>query len=135
MARTRGRLGANIAMLMREAGINCEELAAQLNFTLRDVYRLIEGRLLLPPRVLEKVAEALGRTKEELMYYEAKNVLPELQYMKEFKNPENLNLVLDLLDEYIELKESLQIYGCTMNVLYSLFSFGWMLKKVFEGCI
>lgn len=107
MARTRGRLGANIAMLMREAGINCEELAAQLNFTLRDVYRLIEGRLLLPPRVLEKVAEALGRTKEELMYYEAKNVLPELQYMKEFKNPENLNLVLDLLDEYIELKESL----------------------------
>ena len=107
MARTGRRLGANIAILMREACISYEELATRLNFTLRDVYRLVEGRLLLPPKVLEKVAEALGRTKEDLMYYEAKDVLPELQYMKEFKNPENLNLVLDLLDEYIELKESL----------------------------
>lgn len=107
MARTGRKLGANIAILMREAGISYEELAAQLNLTLRDVSRLIEGRLLLPPRVLQKVAEALGRTKEDLMYYEAKNVLPELQYMKEFENPDNLDKVLDLLDEYIELKESL----------------------------
>lgn len=107
MARTGRKLGANIATLMREAGISYEELATRLDFTLRDVSRLIEGRLLLPPKGLQKVAEVLGRTKEELMYYETKNVLPELQYMKEFENPDNLDRVLDLLDEYIELKESL----------------------------
>lgn len=107
MARTGRKLGANIAMLMREAGISYEELATQMNLTFRDVSRMIEGRLLLPPRELNRVAEVLGTTKENLMYYEAKNMLPELQYMKEFKNPANLDKVLDLLDEYIELKESL----------------------------
>ncbi len=107
MARTGRKLGANIAILMREAGISYEELATRLNFTLRDVSRLIEGRLLLPPRVLQEVADALGRTKEELLHCETKNVLPELQYMKEFENPDNLDKILDLLDEYIELRESL----------------------------
>ena len=102
MARTGRKLGANIAMLMREAGISYEELATQMNLTFRDVSRMIEGRLLLPPRELNRVAEVLGTTKENLMYYEAKNMLPELQYMKEFKNPANLDKVLDLLDEYIE---------------------------------
>ena len=61
----------------------------------------------MPPRELEHVADALGTTKDNLIHYEAKNMLPELQYMKEFKNPDNLDKVLDLLDEYIELKESL----------------------------
>lgn len=101
------KIGANIAMLMQETGMSIEKLATQLNFTIRDVYRLIEGRLLLPPKGLQCVADALGRTTEELMFYETNNILPELQYMKEFSDPANLEKVLDLLDEYIELKESL----------------------------
>ena len=62
---------------------------------------------MLPPGEIAKVAEALGTTKRELLQYEAEVLVPELQYMKEFSNAENLDLILDLLDEYVELKEAM----------------------------
>ena len=34
-------------------------------------------------------------------------LIPQLQYIKEFKNKDNLDHILDLLDDYIELKESI----------------------------
>jgi len=34
------------------------------------------------------------------------HIIPQLQYMKEFENQDNLDHILDLLDDYIELKES-----------------------------
>ncbi len=46
-------------------------------------------------------------TKKELLDYKTDTMLPDLQYMKEFDNPENLDRVLDLIDEYVELKESI----------------------------
>ena len=100
-------LGVNISALMGEAGMKREELAKQLGYMYRDISRLLEGRLLLPPVELERVAAQLNTTKGNLIHGETVDFVPELQYLKEFDNPENLDKVLDLLDEYIELKESL----------------------------
>ena len=41
-----------------------------------------------------------------ILDFNSDKVAPELQYMKEFDNPDNLDKVLDLIDEYVELKES-----------------------------
>ena len=43
--------------------------------------------------------------KKELLSYEADKFVPELQYMKEFSKTDNLEMILDLLDDYVELKE------------------------------
>lgn len=100
-------LGASIFTLMQNKGLDREKFAKQLNYSYRDVCRIIEGRLLIPPVELCKIANELGTTKKELLSCNMDTQVPELQYMKEFSNPENLDKVLDLLDEYVELKETL----------------------------
>lgn len=105
MANVGRKLGVNIFTLMQISGISREDLAEKLNYTYRDMCRILEGKLMLPPVEIEKIAEFFGKTKKELLSYEADKVVPELQYMKEFDNTDNLDKILDLLDDYVELKE------------------------------
>lgn len=105
MANAGRKIGVNICTLMQNAKVSREELAEKLNYSYRDMCRVLEGRLMLSPTELSKVADIFGKTKNELIHYESEKGVPELQYMKEFTNPENLDRILDLLDEYVELKE------------------------------
>lgn len=107
MANVGRKLGVNIYTLMRNSGISREDLAEKLNYTYRDMCRILEGKLMLSPIELEKVAKLFGKTKKELLNFEADRFVPELQYMKEFSNTENLDKILDLLDDYVELREVL----------------------------
>ena len=61
---------------------------------------------MLPPRRIAELASALGTTKHDLLNLETDKAVPELEYMKEFTDLENLDTVLDLIDEYIDLKEA-----------------------------
>lgn len=105
MANVGRKLGVNIYTLMQDSGISREDLAKKINYTYRDMCRILEGKLMLSPIEIEKVAELFGKTKKELLNYEADRLVPELQYMKEFSNTENLDKILDLLDDYVELRE------------------------------
>ena len=105
MANISRQIGANIFTLMQDSGISREDLAEKLNYTYRDMCRILEGKLMLPPVEIGKIAELFGKTKKELLSYEADKFVPELQYMKEFSNTDNLDKILDLLDDYVELKE------------------------------
>ena len=105
MANVGRKLGVNIFTLMQNSGISREDLAEKLNYTYRDMCSILEGKLMLPPVEIGKIAELFGKTKKELLSYEADKFVPELQYMKEFSNTDNLDKILDLLDDYVELKE------------------------------
>lgn len=105
MANVGRKLGVNIFTLMQNSGISREDLAEKLNYTYRDMCRILEGKLLLPPTEIERIANLFGKTKKELLNYEADRFVPELQYMKEFSDTDNLDKILDLLDDYVELKE------------------------------
>ena len=105
MANIGRKLGVNIFTLMQNSGISREDLAVKLNYTYRDMCRILEGRVMLSPVEIEKIAGALGKTKKELLDFEADKLVPELQYMKEFNNTGNRDKILDLLDDYVELKE------------------------------
>ena len=107
MANTGRKIGVNIFTLTRNAGISREELAEKLNYSYRDMCRILEGTLMLPPAEIRKIAEFFGITKQELLHYKADKFVPELQYMKEFSDTNNLDMVLDLLDEYVDLKEAM----------------------------
>lgn len=105
MANVGRKLGVNIFSLMQISGISREDVAEKLNYTYRDMCRILEGKLMLSPVEIEKIAELFGKTKKELLSYEADKFVPELQYMKEFSNTDNLDKILDLLDDFVELKE------------------------------
>ena len=74
-----------------------------------DFYKIkggvIEGKVIIPPVELDKIARLLQMTKGELINHESDNLVPDLQYVKEFSNPDNLDRLLDLMDEYVELRE------------------------------
>ena len=99
------KLGVNIFTLMQNSGISREDLAEKLDYTYRDMCRILEGKLMLPPVEIGKIAVLFGMTKKELLSYEADKFVLELQYMKEFSKTDNLEMILDLLDDYVELKE------------------------------
>lgn len=101
------KLGVNIYECMSQKGVSPEEFAEKLCYSVKDVWNIIEGKVVIPPIVMDRIVDALGMTKKELFDYKTDTMLPDLQYMKEFDNPENLDRVLDLIDEYVELKESI----------------------------
>lgn len=107
MANTGRKIGVNIFTLMQNAGISRDDLAEKLNYSYRDMCRILEGKLMLPPAEVRKIAEFFGKTKQELLRYESDKFVPELQYMKEFSDTNNLDKILDLLDEYVDLKEAM----------------------------
>ena len=107
MANTGRNIGVNIFTLMQNAGMSRKELAEKLNYSYRDMCRILEGRLILPPAEIKRIASVFGKTKHDLIHYSADKFVPELQYMKEFSDPNNLDRILDLLDDYVELKEAM----------------------------
>ena len=54
-----------------------------------------------------RIAEFFNISKMELLNYQGGNLVPELQFMKEFDSEDNLDKILDLLDEYVELREAM----------------------------
>lgn len=107
MANMKRKFSLNILTLMQNAGLSCEDLAKKLNYSYRDMYRIFEGRFMLSPTEIRKIAEFFRKTKSELLHYESDKVVLELQYIKEFSDTDNLDKILDLLDEYVELKEAM----------------------------
>lgn len=107
MANTGRKIGVNIFMLMQNAGMSREELAEKLSYSYRDMCRILEGKLMLPPAEVRKIADLFGKTKQELIHYESKKFVLELQYMKEFSDTNNLDKILDLLDEYVDLEKAM----------------------------
>lgn len=105
MANVGRKLGVNISTCMLEADISPDSFARHLGYSIKDVWNVIEGKVIVPPTELEKIACFLGTTKSELINRETDSLLPDLQYMKEFNNPDNLDRILDLMDEYVELRE------------------------------
>ena len=107
MANIGRKIGVNIFTLMQNSGISREALAEKLNYSYRDMCKILEGKLILSPIELKKIAAAFDKTMQELLNYEAEIFVPELQYMKEFSDTKNLDKILDLLDEYVDLKEAM----------------------------
>lgn len=105
MANVGRKLGVNIRTCMLEANISLDNFAEHLGYSIKDVWNVIEGKVIIPPIELEKIASFLGTTKSELINRESDSLVSDLQYMKEFNNPDNLNRILDLMDEYVELRE------------------------------
>lgn len=105
MANLGRKLGINIRTCMLEANISPDNFAKHLGYSIKDVWNVIEGKVIIPPVELDKIANLLKTTKNELINHEPDSLAPDLQYMKGFSHPEHLDKLLDLMDEYVELRE------------------------------
>ncbi len=105
MANVGRKLGVNIRTCMLETNISLDNFARHLGYSIKDVWNVIEGKVIISPAELDKIASLLKTTKSELINHEADSLVPDLQYIKEFSNPDNLDRILDLMDEYVELRE------------------------------
>ena len=76
MANVGRKLGVNISTRMLEADISLDSFAKHLGYSMKDVWNVIEGKVIIPPVELDKMASLL-----------------------------NLDRILDLMDEYVELRE------------------------------
>ena len=99
------KLGATIYILMHSNVMNCEELAHILKYSFRDMCRIIDGRLMLSPTELRKIAGVFGMSKEELIHYKLHDNIQEFKYINEFENYDSLNKIFNLMDDYVELIE------------------------------
>lgn len=107
MANVGRKLGVNIRARMLEANISLNSFAEHLGYSVKDVWNVIEGKVIVPPTELDKIARFLNTTKNDLLVCDSDCLVPDLQYMKKFSDPDNLDKVLDLMDEYVELREVL----------------------------
>ncbi len=101
-------LGNNVNLELKLRSIDISELAENVGFSLSDVHRLIEGRLFLPPMQLDRIAEFFGITQERLTEErELSEYHMDVYGFERFKYAKNQELVLDLIDMYADLAESL----------------------------
>ena len=107
MANLGRKLGVNIMTSMQTSKVDLDSFAEQLGYSVKDVWNIIEGKVVIPPSDLERIASLLGTTKKDLIERESDSLIPDLQYMKEFSDPENLDKILDLMYEYVELREAI----------------------------
>ena len=107
MANIGRMIGVNIYALIQKKNIEIETFMVKMNYSIKDIWNIIEGKVILSPSELDKIADLLGTTKEHLMEQRSDVNVPELQYMKEFSNPNNLDRIIDLMDEYVECLEAI----------------------------
>ncbi len=107
MANLYRKIGVNVYTFMQKAKLTPEELAKRMSYSLKDVWNVIEGKVMIPPAEINKLASMLGVTKEALVTNEPERLVPNLEFMKEFSNPDSLDRVLDLMDEYVEIREAI----------------------------
>ena len=103
------RVGVGFYHIIVKNNLSIEDAAQRIGFSIRDINRFIDGRLFLAPTEIERISQLFDTTLEELMSFQPDSscLLPRLEYNKKFSSEEHLYQIVDLLYEYIELKEQI----------------------------
>lgn len=104
IARTIGR---NIQVLMYNKNMSVKDFSKVFEFDMRDSYRIIDGICFLPPRELRKISNYFNVDMEYFLKEQENYDIPNLQYVNDFHDKEKLDIILDLIDDYIELLEAI----------------------------
>lgn len=98
----------NIKLELKAHSMELSDFSNKIGFSLTDAKKLVEGRLFIPPFQLVKIADALGITKSQLIDNRGMEEYSSLIHnFRDFKNESNQELVLDLIDMYADLAETL----------------------------
>lgn len=83
-----------------------ELLCNTLNFSDKDYYRLITGRLSITPKQLKTIAELFSIEPAEILNYRNRDGYSELIHSKKpYTQQKNCEEILDIIDTYIDFAE------------------------------
>lgn len=99
------KLGQNIEKASQSIYSNIEDFANAINISVKDMYRVFEGRLLLPPSKLIEVSRVINKPLGELL--ETNEEYKFIECMGNFKEQKNEEKILDIIDNYIDLVEAI----------------------------
>ena len=107
MARLRD-LGYKIGLLVKNEPSKENELLNVLLLSKKDLNRLIFGRLALSPLQIKKIAAIFSVTPESLVLDKNEDSYRDMVHcMSAFSSQKNCEEILDIIDSYIDIKESL----------------------------
>lgn len=100
------KIADNITNILMKKEISIGEFANLLNVQLKDICKIIDGRVLLSTNVINKIVNTLNIDEKEL-YNDNNNNYENIRYYlrHKFSDPDNYDRVLDILDMYIDLEE------------------------------
>ena len=107
MANISRQIGNNIFAHLKEINVSPEKFAYDLGYSDRDGWAMLEGKKLIAPCDLKKIANYLHMDMDHLFNEIQNPHVLGLEYRKKFENPDNLDIVLDLIDEYVACKEAM----------------------------
>ena len=61
------KIGSRIKELSSQNNIEIQELAYRLNYSYKDMNRILEGELLITPIEIERIAKIFNKTKKEFI--------------------------------------------------------------------
>lgn len=99
-------IGYNIKSKAEEANLGITEIANICGLSLNDIQRVYEGRLLLTYVQLCAIADALRCNTNQLLV-KPNNFISYGKSTGNFKNSDNEDVILNIIDDYIDLVEAL----------------------------
>ena len=110
-------VGYNIKTLSEQKGLSLEDLTSSCNLSERDINRVLEGRLVLTPTQMQTIAKILGIEVDSL-YKTSPDFLSfgECFPTKRFSNPESEYKILSIIDDYIDLVETVAQTHSNMQI-------------------
>lgn len=97
-------IGLNYLLAINEKYYSVEDFIKELDLSLNDLNRFLEGRLILPPHVLKQMSNVLDKPLNVLL--NTNKVYSYTECYGSFKDQKNENKILNMIDDYIDLTES-----------------------------
>lgn len=111
--------GNNLRFYMNRAGMEVEELAEKLGYSVYEVQKLMDARLFLEREEKEQIAEILGVTVDSLYEILDDKCYEQAGCMEcrgKFSTAEHKKEILDLFDAYCDVQETLLEEGLKSSV-------------------
>ena len=103
-------LGNRIKYVCDEKGVSYEKLSELLNCSVSDILMSLSGRKLFSYHQIEKIADLLNTSADTLL---DDGQQPQASYAMDcingFTDPENCEMVLDLIYDYLDVYESVNV--------------------------
>ena len=102
-------MGDNILFLMQENGTSLSDMAEKIGISSDDLKRLTESRKTVPISVLKSIADFFGV--DPIGLFELDNSRKHycgLECMEGFSRPDSADKILDIIDTYCNIKDSLK---------------------------
>ncbi len=103
-------IGDNIKLLLQQKNIEKKVFAEAMGYSPYDIAKICDGRLFITDEQLNKIASFFHVSKEVMMKRCDENQYTGAGFMEcmgTFKKEDNKDKVLDILDMYCDLKETL----------------------------